>query len=59
MCSAHGAAGAVKRLSFRTLLRGNEEQDDRQALGRSEHGAMMRVYRCLSLTDARDPLFDN
>jgi hypothetical protein len=30
---AHGAAGAVKRLSFRTLLRGNEEQDDRQALG--------------------------
>jgi hypothetical protein len=36
MCSAHGAAGAVKRLSFRTLLRGNEEQDDRQALGPDE-----------------------
>src|SRR5262245_56115156 len=41
---AHGAAGAVKRLSFRTPLRGNEEQDDRQPWGRTRHGAMTRVW---------------
>ena len=41
-----GAAGAVKRPSFRTPLRGDEEQEDRRALGPDQtHGAMARVCR--------------